>query len=237
MNFLQKIATALRGGATEVGEAIVDSQALRILDQEIRDADARILKARDALVSIKAKHKLAVQRVDEHNKNIANWEQKALAALNKGEDGLATECAVKIAELTAQRDQEKAVADQFGSDVNVLGNQVTKTEGQIKSLRQQADLVKARDSVQSAQISGAAATGGANGSLETAVGTLARLKQQQDERQARLDSAEELNAEANGSDLEKRLQDAGIGSKPAGADEVLARLRAQAQGQGNSAAQ
>lgn len=100
MNFLQKFATALRGGATEVGEAIVDSQALRILDQKIRDADAKILKARDALISIKAKHKLAVQRVDEHDKNIANWEQKALAALNKGEDGLATQCAVKIAELT-----------------------------------------------------------------------------------------------------------------------------------------
>ncbi|MGE8066161.1 PspA/IM30 family protein [Pseudomonas sp. NPDC089569] len=237
MNFLQKLATALRGGATEVGEAIVDSQALRILDQEIRDADARILKARDALVSIKAKHKLAVQRVDEHNKNITNWEQKALAALNKGEEGLATECAVKIAELTSARDQEKAVADQFGSDVEVLSNQVAKTEGQIKSLRQQADLARARDSVQSAQISGAAATGGANGSLETAVGTLARLKQQQNERQARLDSAEELNAQANGSDLEKRLQEAGIGAKPAGADEVLSRLRAQAQGQANIAEQ
>jgi phage shock protein A len=237
MNFLQKLATAIRGGATEAGEAIIDSQALRILDQEIRDSEARIIKARDALVSIKAKHKLAVQRVDEHNKNIANWEQKALAALNKGEDGLATECAGKIADLTVQRDQEKAVADQFGSNVDVLANQVTKTEGQIKQLRQQADLVKARDSVQSAQISGAAATGGANGSLETAVGTLGRLKQRQDERQARLDSAEELNAQANGTDLEKRLQDAGIGTKPAGADDVLSRLRAQAQGQANSAAQ
>ena len=30
-----KLFTALRGGANEVGESIVDQQALRILDQEI----------------------------------------------------------------------------------------------------------------------------------------------------------------------------------------------------------
>ena len=36
MNILSKMMTALRGGATEAGEAIVDSQALRILDQAIQ---------------------------------------------------------------------------------------------------------------------------------------------------------------------------------------------------------
>ena len=41
-----KLFTALRGGANEVGEAIVDQQALRILDQEIRDADSALSNAR-----------------------------------------------------------------------------------------------------------------------------------------------------------------------------------------------
>jgi phage shock protein A len=229
MSLWKKMVTALRGGASEVGEAIVDAQALRILDQEIRDADASMLAARNQLIQIKAKHKLSVQRVEEHDKNIANWEQKALAAMNKGEEALALECAEKVAELTALRDQEKAAADQFGIQVTKLTAQVSKAEGQIKGLRQQADMAKARDSVQKAQINAAAATGGANGRLETAVGSLARIKQRQDEQDAKLEAAEELADAANGGDLERRLKDAGIGATSGGAADVLARLKAQSQ--------
>lgn len=148
MSLWKKMVTALRGGASEVGEAIVDAQALRILDQEIRDADASMLAARNQLIQIKAKHKLSLQRVEEHDKNIANWEQKALAAMNKGEEALALECAEKVAELTALRDQEKLAADQFGVHVAKLTAQVIKAESQIKGLRQQTDMAKARDSVQ-----------------------------------------------------------------------------------------
>jgi phage shock protein A len=229
MSLWKKMVTALRGGASEVGESIVDAQALRILDQEIRDADASMLAARNQLIQIKAKHKLSVQRVEEHDKNIANWEQKALAAMNKGEEGLALECAEKVSELTTLRDQEKAAAEQFGAQVTKLTTQVTKAEGQIKALRQQADMAKARDSVQKAQINAAAATGGANGRLETAVGSLARIKQRQDEQDAKLEAAEELADVSTGSDLERRLQDAGIGAKSGGAADVLARLKAQSQ--------
>ncbi|WP_423787395.1 PspA/IM30 family protein, partial [Klebsiella pneumoniae] len=52
MTVWSKLLSALRGGANEVGEAIVDSQALRILDQEIRDADVELRKSREALASI-----------------------------------------------------------------------------------------------------------------------------------------------------------------------------------------
>jgi phage shock protein A len=90
-------------------------------------------------------------------------------------------------------------------------------------------MAKARDSVQRAQINAAAATGGANGRLETAVGSLARIKQRQDEQDAKLEAAEELADAANGGDLERRLQDAGIGAKTGGAADVLARLKAQSQ--------
>ena len=49
-----KLFTALRGGANEVGESIVDQQALRILDQEIRDADSALANAKRELVTIMA---------------------------------------------------------------------------------------------------------------------------------------------------------------------------------------
>ncbi|AIN57674.1 PspA/IM30 family protein [Pseudomonas soli] len=228
MSLLRKIVTALRGGASEVGEAIVDSQALRILDQEIRDADNNLIDARNQLVKIMAKHKTAQQRITEFDKTIGDWEQKAIAALDKGEEGLAHECAARIADLTNQRDSEQALADQFGASVTTLTATVSKTEAQIKGLKQQVDLVKARESVQRAQVSAASATGGANGSLETAVGSLDRIKKRQTERAAELEAAAELAAKADGSDLEARLKSAGIGASNSGADDVLARLKAKA---------
>ncbi|MCG8294713.1 MULTISPECIES: PspA/IM30 family protein [Pseudomonas] len=228
MSLLKKIVTALRGGASEVGEAIVDSQALRILDQEIRDADNNLIDARNQLVKIMAKHKTAQQRIEEFNKTIGDWEQKAIAALDKGEEGLAHECAARIADLTNQRDSEQALADQFGASVKTLSDTVNKTEGQIKGLKQQVDLIKARESVQRAQVSAASATGGANGSLETAVGSLDRIKKRQSERAAELEAAAELAGKADGSDLEARLKAAGIGGSNSGADDVLARLKAKA---------
>ncbi|MFJ3448095.1 PspA/IM30 family protein [Pseudomonas sichuanensis] len=228
MSLLRKIVTALRGGASEVGEAIVDSQALRILDQEIRDADNNLIDARNQLVKIMAKHKTAQQRITEFDKTIGDWEQKAIAALDKGEEGLAHECAARIADLTNQRDSEQALADQFGASVTTLTATVNKTEAQIKGLKQQVDLVKARESVQRAQVSAASATGGANGSLETAVGSLDRIKKRQTERAAELEAAAELAGKADGSDLEARLKSAGIGASNSGADDVLARLKAKA---------
>ena len=229
MKLLKKILTALRGGATEIGEAIVDSEGLRILDQEIRDADNGLIDARNQLVKIMAKHKTAQQRVEDLNKTIGDWESKALAALQKGEESLAHECAGRIADLTNQRDAEKATADEFGSSIANLNATVSKTETNLRNLKQQRDLAKARESVQRAQIIGASATGGANGRLETAVGTLDRIKQRQNDRAAELDAASELAAKADGSDLDARLKAAGIGASASGADDVLARLKSQAQ--------
>ena len=238
MSIWKKVVTALRGGASEVGEAIVDQQAIRILDQEIRDAEAALLRARNGLVDIKAKHKLSLQRLDAFKGDIQNWEGKAMAALEKGEEGLATECANKVAEIEAQRDQEQVLADQFGKQTEALHAQVIKAEAQIKGLKQQVEMAKARETVQKARVATAAATGGANGSLETAVDSLARIKARQDEQDARLQAAEELASASNGGDLERRLQEAGIGSKSGGGADVLARLKAkQSSGSAQSALQ
>lgn len=45
MNVLSKIFTAIRGGAREAGEAIVDANAVRIFEQEIADSKNHIKKS------------------------------------------------------------------------------------------------------------------------------------------------------------------------------------------------
>ncbi|MCK9797989.1 PspA/IM30 family protein [Pseudomonas sp. MAFF 302030] len=220
-----KLFTALRGGANEVGESIVDQQALRILDQEIRDADGALANAKRELVTIMAKHKLSSERAAEYNTKIADLETKAVAALQANREDLALEVAEAISGLTTSLDAEQKQAAEFGAYAEKMRKDISKAEARIKSLRQQVDMAKARESVQKAQVSASIASGGANGKLETAVGTLNRLQAKQDQRAAELEAHEELSEAANGNDLDRRLREANIIPDQGSANAILERLK------------
>lgn len=226
MNVWSKLLTALRGGANEVGEAVVDSQALRILDQEIRDADAELRKSKEALAEIMARHKLASDKVSKSAASIAEYEQYALKALEAGNEALAKEVAEKIANLEIEQASEREQAEGFAASVAQLRKAVTQAEGNIKRLKQQVDTVKATESVQKAQLAVAQRYGGSQAKLQTAVESLERIKQKQAERAAKMEASAELAATSAPDDsLEAKLRAAGIKADNASADSVLARLK------------
>ena len=152
MNVWSKLLTALRGGANEMGEAVVDSQALRILDQEIRDADTELRRSKEALAEIMARHKLTSDKVTKSAASIAEYEQYALKALEAGNETLAKEVAQKIANLEIELASEREQAEGFAVSVAQLRKAVSQAEGNIKRLKQQVDTVKATESVQKAQM-------------------------------------------------------------------------------------
>ncbi|KJU77565.1 phage shock protein A (IM30), suppresses sigma54-dependent transcription [Ectopseudomonas oleovorans] len=226
MNVWSKMLTALRGGANEVGEAVVDSQALRILDQEIRDADVELRKSKEALAEIMAKQKLASDKVSKSAASIAEYEQYALKALDAGNETLAKEVAEKIANLEVEQASEREQAEGFAASVAQLRKAVTQAEGNIKRLKQQVDTVKATESVQKAQMAVAQRYGGSQAKLQTAVESLERIKQKQAERAAKMEASAELAATSAPEDsLEAKLRAAGIKADNASADSVLARLK------------
>jgi len=231
MNVWSKLLTALRGGVNEAGEAVVDSQALRILDQEIRDADSELRRAKEALAEIMAKQKLAAERVNKAAKVISEYEQYALKALEAGDEPLAKEVAAKIANLEAEQIAEREQADNYAESVAQLRKAVSQAEAHIKRLKQQVDTVKATESVQKAQMAVAQRYGGSQAKLHTAVESLERIKQQQAERAAKMEATAEL-AQASRVDesLDAKLRAAGIVADDASADSVLARLKDKAKG-------
>ncbi|WP_439887762.1 PspA/IM30 family protein [Pseudomonas sp. MBLB4123] len=230
MNVWSKLLTALRGGANEMGEAVVDSQALRILDQEIRDADLELRKSKEALAEIMAKQKLAAERAEKGTTKVAEYEQYALKALDSGNEVLAREVAAKIANLEAELAGEREQAAAYAASVAQLRQAVSQAEANIKRLKQQVDTVKATESVQKAQMAVAQRYGGSQAKLHTAVESLERIKRQQAERAAKMEAAAELAEEVSGEDsLEAKLRAAGIKADDASADSVLARLKGKAK--------
>ncbi|WP_068636549.1 PspA/IM30 family protein [Thauera butanivorans] len=225
MNMWSKLVTALRGGAHELGEAVVDGQALRILDQEIRDADADLRRSKEALAEIMAKQKLAESRVKEQQARIDEYEDYAIKALEAQDEALALEVAAKIATLEASRNEENAVVEQYTASVADLRKSIAQAESHIKRLKQQVDMVKATESVQRAQATVAERYSGAQTRVQTALDSLERIKQKQAERGARMQAASELAQESGEDALDAKLRSAGISSDTGSANAVLARLK------------
>ena len=230
MSIWAKVATAVRGGASEAGEAIVDHQALRILDQEIRDADNGLGKSKDALTDIIAKRKLADKKVESLKSSLEEYEGYAMQALDKGDETLANEIAEKIAGIEAELAGEEGLATSFANSETQLRRAVSQTESNLKRLKHQVDTVKATEKVQRAQAAVAARHSGAGSNMRSAVDSLERLKTKQAERAAKFEAASELASSTEEVSLEAKLKAAGIVDGGASGGDVLARLKAKRGG-------
>jgi len=227
MSIWAKVATAVRGGVSEAGEAIVDKQALRILDQEIRDADSELGRSKEALTGIIAKRKLADKKVDSLKSSLTEYEGYAMQALDKDDDGLAIEIAEKIAGLETELLGEEGLAKAFSESEGQLRKTVGQTEANLKRLKQQVDTVKATESVQRSQAAVAARHSGAGSSMRSALDSLDRLKSKQAERAAKFEAASELAESTEEVSLDAKLKAAGIVDGGASGGDVLARLKAK----------
>ena len=229
MSIWKKVMTAIKGAGNEVGEAIADNNALRILDQEIREASDQLQQSKTQLAGIMAKQKLASQKCDELNEKVAEYEGYAMKALEQGDETLATDVATKIADYEAQLSSEQEMEKSFSDSVASLKKAVVDAEANLRRLKQQVDTVKATESVQKAQAACAAKHSGVNSKMATATESLERIKQRQAERSAQMEAASEMSGDTAESDLQSKLKAAGITQNDASANSVLERLKAKQQ--------
>jgi phage shock protein A len=224
MSVWKKLITAVKGGANEAAEAIADSQALRILDQEIREAKEELRRSDQSLTQIMAKRKLAEQKTASLQGSMSEYEGHAIKASEQGNQQLALDCAQKVADLRAQMDTEQQYVSQFQKSEQMLRQNISQAKNNLRRMEQQVDMVKATESVQKAQTAVSSRHVGANSKMKTAAESLNRIQDRQKERQAQLEAASELAADESGDELEKRLQDAGISGGSANANDELARI-------------
>jgi phage shock protein A len=222
-----KVFTAMKGAVSETGETIADNQAIRIMDQELREASTEIDKAKTELTSIMAKRKGNARKVDELDKKIAEHEKFAAEALGKNDEDLARDICERIGIFDEQLKIEKSLLQNFTSSEQSLKANLKKSEARLKQLKQQQDVLKATEAVQKVQSNVASRFSGSSSKMGNAMDSLDRIKKRQQERSDRFASAEELAQEASGDDLDKRMQEAGIGGRGSKADDVMARIKAR----------
>jgi phage shock protein A len=226
MTLWRKLFTLGRAGAHEATAAVVDANAIRILDQELRDADAAQGRARDDLAGLVARRRVLENDVRSFRDQIAKYEGSARAAVAKNDMDLARQVAQRIADLEGDIAlKEPQIADMRAAEENIH-QAVAATDRRIETLRREVEVVKVNESVQRAQAAVAANGAGAGNSLGSAAGSLARIKERQAIRGERIRAAGEIEDRRTGADLDEKLRIAGIAPGHSSADDVLARLAA-----------
>lgn len=227
MSILKKIFTAVRGGAREVGEAIVDANAIRILEQEITDARNSLGKARENLTEVMAKEMQTKREISTLSQKITEHEDYASQAMEKGDEALAIEIAQKIVELEGEKSSKEAILDSFTQHITTLKAQINQAEGTIAENDRQLLMVKTTESVQKATMSVTDSMSSNNSSMSNARESLERIKKRQQERSDKAAASAVLQAEAR-NDLAAKIKAAGLsGSSGSSAESVLERIRAK----------
>jgi phage shock protein A len=227
MSMLAKLSALFRGTAHDAAQGVVDANALKILDQEIRDADTAQGKARDDLSGLVARRRMAETELKSFGEQIAKYESSVRAALSQGKADLAREVAQRIAELETEIATRAPLVEDMKAAEARLRTAIAATDQKIETLRREIDVVKVNDSVQRAQTSVALQSAGAQSRIGSAADSLQRIKQRQAINEEKLRAGQELEDRRTGADLDAKLRDAGILPGHASADDVLARLTAQ----------
>lgn len=219
--------TAIRGGATEVGEAIVDSNATRIFEQEIRDAENHLTKAKRDLTGVMAQQMAASREVDRLKREVVEHEGYATQALEKGDEALALAVAEKIATLESELSNQQQALASFEGNAERLKELVKKSERQIAEYKRQLSMVKTTESVQKATSAITDNFSSSNSKLLNAKDSLERIKAKQQKFDDQMKAAEVLESENSDNSLEAKLKEAGIGQADSSANSVLDRIKAK----------
>ena len=229
MTIWRKVGTLFRASAHEPLEQLVDANALRIMEQELRDTEQAMLRAKRELACLMATGKELQRSNQQLSEELAQREQQAAQALANGEAGLAYELAECIAAHENQLQQQRQQADHLTLQEQSLRQQLRDAARSQQQYRREWQLARANRNAEQVLLN----LGGQTQGLHTHMGDLAssleRIRQQQ-HRFSDVDSAlQELQQEDDGSALNARLQQAGINTGRTDANSVLARLRACAE--------
>ncbi len=225
MNILAKIISALRGASNEVGEAIVDTQAIRILEQETRDAHEQLDIAKASLTDVMAEKMAITRKKNSLQTEISTHENYAVQALEKNNETLALEVAGKLADLQNEFEVQSVLEQEFSAQVDSLKQSIANTERSIQAIERELSVVKTTESVQQANSAVAAKFSGAESSLHSATESLERIKAKQQKRSDRMHAAMELQQQEQGADLQQKLLEAGIETPHTSAQNILDQLR------------
>jgi len=225
MGFLNNIFKTIQGIGNEANDAFVDSQGIRIMEQEIRDAKENQLKAKESLTDVMAEQKGMARKVADLKASVDEYSNAIGQLLEAGNEALALESAEKLAEIEGDLDSNQAVLDSYNEQVNELKRIIKDSSKQVEALGREVAIVKSTEAAQKASEATSAQFSGTNSSLTSASASMERIKAKQQKRKDKMKAARELAQESSGGDLQDKLKAAGVIGNQSSASSILDRYK------------
>ncbi|KAF3977555.1 MAG: PspA/IM30 family protein [Methylococcales symbiont of Iophon sp. n. MRB-2018] len=225
MGFLNNVLKTMKGYGNEANDAFVDSQGIRIMEQEIRDAEKSQRQANESLTDVMAEQKRLARKVNDLTASITEYGDAISKLLAAGNETLAMETAEKLAELESDLDGNQVVLDSYNEQVKELKAIIKDSSKQRDALKREVLIVKSTEAAQKASVATATQFSGTNSSLRSASASMERIKAKQQKRKDKMKAARELAAESNGGELKNKLTAAGVIGNQNSAASILDRYR------------
>ncbi|RQW69516.1 PspA/IM30 family protein [Halomonas sp. YLB-10] len=227
MSLWTKLHTLVRATAHEPVEKLVDANALRIMAQEIREAEQALHQARLDLAGLIAERR----QLERHNQQLAEQlearEHQARAALEQDDEALALAVASRIAEVESQLTSQRQHAEALSRQEQTLREELGQAAQSLRHYQREMKLAKARSGNAGLGRKLGACSTGLQRHMDEIATSYERIRTSQQHQAEVTTALKELDEEASGQDLDRRLRTSGILEGSMDARSVLARLKAQ----------
>ncbi len=197
----------------------------KMLTQIVSDMQEQIVKVRQQVAAAIADQKKIEKQWRQYEEEAKTWQERAKLALQKGNEELARQALERKNQARELADEFKIQLDKQTTAVQQLKESLRDLEMKVEEARRKKNLLIARQKRAEAQkrIHDTIA-GMKEGSAFEA---FERMSQKVDEIEAQAEAAEELAAEKEDKDLEKKFRELTASS----VDEELEKLKAELQGE------
>lgn len=220
------LKTLFAGASARAEEQLVDTFAIDLIEQKIREADAGLAAAKNTLAALIVRQRNEQQTLDRVEAQVADLEARVRQALANNREDLATDGATAIAQLENERAVRRDTLAQLANRIARTQSSVEKAHRRIIDLRQGMISARAADAERKAQKTLNRSLG-STAAVREAEELIARVMNQSDPL-AESEALDQIDAGLTTSGITDRLGAAGFGAKSkVDAGDVLARLKAQ----------
>lgn len=221
---LRTMNALLRGRMADAEDHLIDRNALALLRQKIRDAEAGINDAKISLAGLIKRDRLEEQQLAAIAARIADLEPRVREALAAGDETQATVGATALADLENEQSSREAVRATLAARIARLRHSLSGATRRMADLRQAAATAEAVQSERRGQ-GRMLPRHGQSSDLSEAEALVTRILGQDDPFEAD-EIRRQIDESLGEGDAAERMADAGYGpAKRTRAQDILARLK------------
>ncbi|WP_287127389.1 PspA/IM30 family protein [Candidatus Cyanaurora vandensis] len=142
MGLFDRIGTVIKANLNSLVSSAEDPE--KVLDQTVNDMQEDLIQMRQAVAQAIASEKRTEQELNKNLSQSTQWQERAMLALNKGDEGLAREALTRKKSFA---ETASGLQDALGKQKETVGKlrqNLTALEGKIAEAKAKKDLLVAR---------------------------------------------------------------------------------------------